>query len=154
MCCTVLLKPNIKHINTFKSGYNEISPHGGICFSIENNGCAVLVFEEMWDNDVCTPQSAPNNHLYCINRLFNHLCGFIDVATQIKLASLKSTLFVKRSLDTFSESKTMWLIPSSLLGVIPRFFAKFDVQLMTLILMDSHAHLQEHTKGSRLSVEA
>ena len=59
--CTILLKPIIVHINTMKSGYKKIGYHGAIGDCIDCNGCAVLIFKEIWVNDDSALQNAPNS---------------------------------------------------------------------------------------------
>ena len=49
--CTILLKTNIVHIYTMKSGYKEIDYRAAIGNSIDRNGHAILIFNEIWANN-------------------------------------------------------------------------------------------------------
>ena len=42
---------------TMKSGYKIIGQHGAMDISSDYNGCAILIFREIFDND-----SATNSH--------------------------------------------------------------------------------------------
>ena len=55
--CTILLKSNTVHINTMKSGYKNIDYHGATGIFIDCNGCAVLIFKEIWANDATAKQA-------------------------------------------------------------------------------------------------
>ena len=55
--CTMLLKSNIIHINTVKIGFKKIA----ISVSIDRNGCAVFIFNEIWANEASV-QQVINSH--------------------------------------------------------------------------------------------
>ena len=44
--CIILLKPNIVHVNTMKTGYKTTGCHGVLAISIDRNDSAVLIFKE------------------------------------------------------------------------------------------------------------
>ena len=61
--CTILLKSNIVHINSMRIMDNKIGYHDAINVSIDHNGCAILIFKEMWTRDISAPKTASNSHM-------------------------------------------------------------------------------------------
>ena len=60
---TILLKPDIVHINTMKNRYKKIGYHVAIGVSIDYKVEVALIFEEIWFTEVSSPQIAPKSHL-------------------------------------------------------------------------------------------
>ena len=63
MRCVAICKLNIVRIYTMKRGDKKIGYHTAIGVSIDRNGCAVIIFKGIWDNDALASQAAPNSHL-------------------------------------------------------------------------------------------
>ena len=60
--CTILLEPNIVHINTMKSlVQKKIGFHGALGLYIDFNHYAVLISKEIWANDASASQAAPKS---------------------------------------------------------------------------------------------
>ena len=59
----ILLKPDIVHLNTMKSGYKKIGYHGVIGISIDRNGWCDLILQRNWARGAYAPKEAPNRQL-------------------------------------------------------------------------------------------
>ena len=63
--CTIILKPDIVHINALKIGCIKIDYHGAIGVSVDRNGCAVLIFKEI----LCLRLTIPTKQSFVMDAL-------------------------------------------------------------------------------------